>query len=342
MKKLIFALLPSILVLSVFHSDIRAQSFSTYTDMYYYNWNGHNEYVSKTTTIAEFSLDYYYCVQVDTYLTQDEDENTTAWNSSYLCGPNVSTFWAEGSLPYVASSSYEGRGETRIDARYVGESGGYYDPYGFNYYDILYNQGQGVWAPLLYGFNGSPNYDNWLDYANIFLGTVYSYKENTSQSKSGPPHHLKVLDDNITTLPNSGSSCGQKQRKIKYLVVDEQGRAAGKTTLGERIPSGVISTCTNVAPEITSCFTYSGSNVSRSESNSKGEFTDTIRVGCPQNGPAPAGCGYVFDPNKWITCPEPYKTNYQVLATIKYEVRKEKVVIDERETPWSAGKEFFP
>jgi len=42
--------------------------------------------------------------------------------------------------------------------------------------------------------------------------------------KVGTPDHLKLVSDNITTLPNSGGSCGQVRRSIKWRVVDQVGR----------------------------------------------------------------------------------------------------------------------
>jgi hypothetical protein len=142
------------------------------------------------------------------------------------------------------------------------------------------------------------------------LGTVYSIF--TQGGTAGPPHHLSVSVDHITSGP-----CGEKWRKITYRIVDYSNRKAGGVPLIEIFPGAAHNTCNSDDPHPTTCTTnYSGREVSA--------FTDEMDTGCPNAG---GDCGitvgnqFVWE-DKWAWCKMPVQDLARMSIETKYNVIK--------------------
>ncbi|MDX6528970.1 MAG: hypothetical protein QOH41_1260 [Blastocatellia bacterium] len=189
-------------------------------------------------------------------------------------------------------------------------------------------------------------YDSYTFYGNgPIVVSQYTNDIILGQSKKtvkvGTPDHLKLVSDNIVTLPNSGGSCGQVQRSIRWRVVDQAGRGTGKTAVGESFPGQVVNQCTGNEPSPTPCSYFVGGQVHPNYTDGSGKFSadDLLSIGCP----APDNtCGFTIDPDTWVWCKAPDFTSNRVpLAAIVYDIRKSGVSVGGRATQWNSNTEFF-
>ena len=122
------------------------------------------------------------------------------------------------------------------------------------------------------------------------IGTTYALF--SGGAVHGPPHHLKVLSDD--TL----ESCGTKDRRIRFQVVDANGRRAGTTQTKESFHDpNTGADCPNCA--YNSC---RGEYISPSgcSTDPRGIFTDRLWAGCPF---VSGECGTAIFVSKWLWCP---------------------------------------
>ena len=282
---------------------------------------------------AETALDYnswnYYCAVVDLYLYKDYPDGTselivqTGGSSCETSIPgDVYYGRAETDVPYDPNVEY------RLEVSHYNEpiyimpgSGAMEDYYNYAIYeDPMFGQ---VWYPLYFRFAGPGPSQPTLK--EIILGATYAIW--SAGALAGPPHHLKVVSDNTSTL-NPPNGCSQQERRVRYRVVDSRGRSAGSNYIREVFPGPITDSCSYDPVGPSPC--------SNNYTDYRGVFTDVLRTGCPTIG---GSCGFRINPNQWQWChPGLPAVN---LATLDYDVRFNGIYINGWNF-WAAGTEFFP
>ncbi len=331
MKNVFFTL--SVIVTFCFYSmEAKGQDTQGYNDMYrYVGTDGVERLVAWAETALDYNAYNYYCAVAHLYLYKDYADDTSEL-ISYTTGTSCLTAMPDRTYGRTeVEVLYDPNVEYRIEVNHINEpiyrspGDGSFDDY-YNYYiyeDPMF--GDIVWFPLSYSFNG-PGPDR-PSASQIILGVTYAIW--TAGALAGPPHHLKVVSDNITT----SSACGgELERRWKFRVVDANGRNAGRISIEEQFPGTITDSCSGytVTPQqCTSSAPYSGG------------YTDTLTTGCPPGQPSPGGsCGFRINPNRWRWCPR--GRTPVVLATMDYDVRFNQISLNGRTTAWPRGTDFFP
>lgn len=296
----------------------RAQSVYAYSDIVYYEPT--DSVLAYAEGFSDYPAELYYCLQVMGPVYKNGVEQAWIYGDNYTPGTAQCGGWATADtwLPHDPDAEYEVVASHQLETRYrTFDESGFEDYYNFSVYGL---QDPLVYSPGWFGFSGGgPPYST--NVANIFLGTVYTAFSNGAAA--GPPHHLKVVDDQFRQ-----EACGQVERRITYRVVDSLGRGAGATHVKEIFPGTITDSCSgqNVAPSPCNLATGPGSS----------NFTDQIRTGCPTQGGA---CGFTINPNRWAWCTSSGST---WLATLNYNARWSFVAIDSNPLDWPPGTQFYP
>jgi len=186
--------------------------------------------------------------------------------------------------------------------------------------------------PNFFGFTG-PGPDVEISGNSILLGAINSIF--TEGAMSGPPHHLKINKDDFKEL---SGGCGQRERDIDYLVVDQSGRKAGKVAAGEDFGGTITNWCTNNRVDPQSCSWFSGGVVHPFHTDSS-TIHDHLAVGCPAPDDS---CGFSINPDTWVWCKPPGYTSDRIpLVKVTYDVRKRTITVGGRPTAWRKGTEIF-
>jgi len=271
----------------------------------------------------------FYCMYANAPLNQigaDGVPITIAGSSPSTC--DQLHLWAWNEVPYDPNLQYEAPAETHLQPVFRNEFQQWWDYYNYQ----SFSEGMPVYAPLEFYFEA--NGPSLPSLPEITLGIVSSFW--TDGGKAGLPHHLKVLDDHTTDFT---SSCTRKRRLIQYQVVDQSGRPVGTTTIGETFPGDLVDTCNGTHPQPSPCYVFQNGHANSNHTDSKGRFTDELRVGCP----APTNdCGIDATGNKWVWCQrgtsgEPIRTT---LATVDYILKKSRITVNSSENSWE-GHSFF-
>jgi hypothetical protein len=302
----------------VFSQEAKAD-VNTITEVTYY------EPTNSIFAWAEIMVDYdtlaYYEAGYWGQVSKD-DVGLTMFNGAIYDGNDG---YYEGFFPYDPDADYTIEVYPQLQAKIRHNIGDTYE----DYYDyIQWTYGNSVYYPYYFGFSG-PGPDRQINTASILLGAVYSIF--TDGATAGPPHHLKVISDDTITLSGALSdlaSCGQKQRTIKYRVVDSTGRNAGRVPVKETFPGTIVSSCTGGTVQPSSC---------EDTDDSKGSFTDILRTGCSSAG---GSCGFDVTPDTWSWCPAGTGSPTP-LARSNYSVHYNQITVRGQAGSW-AGTHFYP
>ena len=342
MRNILFILALTFLCCVALSQEAKAQVISAISDVSYYAPT--NEIYAYAQVYPDYSSQAYYCATVTAEIYKNGVYETGMQGNNYCsswCGSTRCGGWAraETYLPYDPNAEYIIEAYHEIDIELIrDESGGeigYYDYYGFRWY-YLHDTS---WYPNYNDFIGVDTPD-FTSLTNILLGATHSiFSEGAT---SGPPHHLKVHDDIVReAIAREGVTdpCGQLERLITFQVVDQAGRNAGRTAVGETFPGRIISSCTGNEVMPSPCSTFSRGRFTGHYTTRSGRFTDNLRVGCPA---ATDDCGFTTDPLLWVACSGNYFATRTTLARFAYDVRKRRITINGRSTLWPRGTEFFP
>lgn len=276
---------------------------STITEVSYY------EPTNSIFAWAEVSVDYetlaYYCFDNWGDVRKDDESLTMFWGGS--CENNWSYY--EGFFPYDADADYAIEVHPQLLPRHHLPIGDTYEDY-YNY--IQWTNGMTVNAPYYFGFSG-PGPIVEIDVGSIILGSVFSIF--TQGGTAQAPHHLRVIFDSDVVRTDL---CGQLQKLIRFQIVDNNNRAAGKVKIDEK-PQTITDPCSGTAVQMTTCST--------SDVGTYGNFTDGLRTGCPHSGPN--DCGFSFY-NTWRWCiRHPSGDSDRIdLATMDYYVNRGIIKVD--------------
>jgi len=304
--------------------SVRTQAqVNTYTDMFRYDWDGHNEMVGVAYTSLDYSANEDYCVYIDNYFYRME--NGAQVDERYAYGSGCHTFTeAAAFFPIIEGSDYAVDGEFTVESIYTYDDCYYcgFDPYGYGYYHELYLDGEPVFTPWWHPFYGT-GYPARASTPYFFLGVVFSYLQSGSLERSGPPHHLYAVTDRTITLPAEGDcTFPRANRLVDFLVVDSNNRHAGRVPLREEPHDPpLVDSCSNRNVKLTQCTTEGISPF--------GNFTDEIRTGCPNAGTTP-DCGVGFG-NRWQWCANygwSGSRTYVNLAWMYYDLRRSVINLD--------------
>lgn len=300
-------------------NEVRAQTVYAHSDIAYYEPT--NSILAYTEAWSDYSTELYYCLYVSGPVYKDGVEQAWLSGNNYPPGGQGQCGgWANADtwLPYDPNAEYQVVTDNYLGTTYRSfDETGYEDYYNYSYYGAL---SPTIYYPASFGFSGGgpPNHSP----AGIFLGTIYAIF--TQGASSGPPHHLKVVNDVITT-----ETCYQKVREITYKIVDSNGRRAGGVAIKEIFPGPIHNSCNTSDPVPDPCNSdYIGQPF--------GNFTDRLTTGCPTLG---GDCGFTTDPDRWAWCSP---IGVTILARILYDVRYTYINVNGDTSPWSFGSEFYP
>ena len=278
-----------------------------------------NSLYASAETFPDYETLSYYAVGHTGYVRNGEDIIAEFNGESY----DTEVSWGDF-LPYNPDADYEIEVYPGLTAKYNHPIGDTYEDY-YNY--IEWTSGYEVVFPYYFSFTGpGPNVQ--ISLPSIFLGTIFSVF--TQGAISGSPHHLRVIHDEEIIR---NDLCGQIQKLIKFQVLDQNNKPAGRIEIDERaVPAPVTDSCSNSTVTLTTCSTSSVSTY--------GNFTDGIKTGCPHNGSTP--CGFDFF-DHWRYCRStPYTpTDYRDLATMYYWATRTEIRID-NETDIEDGTYKYP
>lgn len=331
MRKM-FHILIFVSVCCVFLSrTVEAQSSDAYSTIAHFP--GENIIYGVAENRLDYSSQLYYCITVTVFLY----ENGAYVGSRQYAECDASLVHVDVSAPYDSNAEYDTEAIHEVRPFFRYPSGASLDYYNLQSYQEEIDQVEGIFVPI-FGFFSGPGPERPSD-PGIPLGNTFAIW--TLGQQHGQPHHLKLLDDEINQLPNSGQPCGQVERRIKWQVVDEDGKGAGKVALGELFPGTITSSCTGATVPNTSCYIVQGGKVKPQYTDDRGRAKDpdVIRVGCPAST---SDCGYTINPNLWVQClPPKFVTEMRTLASIIYDVRKSSVTIGGKNTVWEKKTEFY-
>lgn len=281
---------------------------NTITEVSYYEPT--NSILAWAEVIPDYDTLAYYCFDDWGQISKDDAVVSSFWGGS--CD-NESYY--EEFFPYDPDAQYTIEVYPQLIAKARHDYGDTYEDY-YNY--IEWTNGQVVYYPYYFGFTGAgPNVQ--ISPPNISLGGVFSIF--TMGGTSGQPHHLKVITDR--TLTYTGGSCSRALKEIDYQVVDVNNRPAGKVPIEEKTPNPpVTDSCSNITVAVTPCIDWA--------TNLSGNFTDSLKTGCPNAG-KPADCGFDLG-NTWRWCPRiPYFALHIPIAWVYYDVRRTYIKVDGEE-----------
>jgi hypothetical protein len=291
---------------------------------------------------TDYSTQVYYCTQAWVNII---NENTSEWNLTTI-GPIMNpdptagacdgNLWATTDLAFDPAAEYSSESATSMNIEFRSQDGVFADPYNYLFWQ---NDQDPFSFPLSFGFFG-PGPERSSPESYIYLGEIFSFYSQGSEH--GPPHHLKMLDDKIEQWDHSDGRCGQKVRLAQWQVVDAQGRGAGKIAVGESAPNGLgIDPCNGQQVRLTPCSVFAGGKLRPTYTDRKGKFpsVDRLHVGCPSPHD---DCGVLTDPLFWSWCKPPDFTSIrEPLAKLQADVRKNRISINGRDTPWPKNTQFF-
>lgn len=303
-----------------------------YTDIFYDEAN--NTVTFSAQTYSDYTVQSYYCVGVTGYIYKDDEYQTQISGRGCASAQYPEAGYADAvtTLPYDPNAEYDIEAQHFVET-YVslteneGGGGGYAGMDYYNFAAYAY-PAPPIYSPLWFAFagNGPPNRST----VSIILGQVFAVF--VRGALSGPPDHLKIIDDNPLDPAKTDPVCGQKERQITYQVVDITGRSAGRNAVGENFPSTITSSCTGEEVSPSSCSSFFGGQFHPRLTDRKGKFTDKQKVGCPADAD---DCGFTIEPDTWVWCKPPdYTSNRVPLARIRYDVRKRSIAIGGIETKW--------
>lgn len=200
------------------------------------------------------------------------------------CG--ASYVWTNPMLPYDATHDYITYMYPKVDPYFRREEdGALVDHYNYGYYldqPILWPGAGGA-----FGFEGSGP-EIYVNFS-IVLGTLNSLHSHGVTSKA--PDHLKVITDRDRT--RNDTSCHPLNKEIDFLIVDRDNNPAGRISLSEHPQPNLVDSCSGIHVLLNSC-----SDVGI---GTFGNFTDSLKTGCPGSGTPSDSCGYSFG-NTWQWC----------------------------------------
>lgn len=294
--------------------------------------DSNSDSIDEAWGVAWISPDYgdqvYYRFYVEVSIIQDENIGAYASDacpSEYNCGGA----WASaGPLPYDPNVVYDLWSSHSVETvPYDGS--GYIDYYG---YATSYPYGDPLYYPWAYNFTGSGS-----SQSNVYGALLgYLVAAASGGETHGPPHHVKVIDDDYPQ-----TNCGSKRRLLKLRPVDSNGRYAGQIRVRETLETtdGV-----GLQSIYNSCqddnFTPIGCDPINSISRS---FTDQLWVGCPSAG---GECGFQ-PPNgplfvsRWWWCPRTTSTGSVLLTSNVYYLTHNHVAINGNESKYPSGTQLY-
>jgi hypothetical protein len=293
-----------------------------YTDLVHIDWGGENIMVGVAHTYNDYGS--AYCVDVDNYLYRIENgEEVESIQTTYLGECEESQVHTETILPYVEGSDYHVEGVVTATPVYNYENYpyGYYDPAGYAYYNQRDIDGDPLMQNWWHNFTstGSPTTS---PFASFFLGYVYSFLPFGTTSRANAPHHLWVVSDRDIVRTDT---CHQVNKLIDFEIVDDRNFRAGRVFIDEEPRANLVDSCSNLTVVLNRC-SIGGVKLS-------GEFTDSLRTGCPTWWPLGTPwdrdpfCGFSNN-NVWRKCSGPPGATTTVLARMFYDVRHALVRVD--------------
>lgn len=298
----------------------------TYTDMWPWTWDGHNEMVGVAYVVMDYGANEEYCVDIDNYFYRMVDGAPA--DERYARGSGCNSFTEAAALfPLVEGSDYAIEAEFTVNVVYTYDDCYYcgFDPYGYAYYNDLYIDGEPVVVPWWFSFAGT-GYPTRASAPYFFLGIVFTYLQAGSTERSGPPHHLHVHTDRTVVEPAIlGCAFTRAHKFIDFQVVDSNNKHAGRVPMREEPPDPpIVDSCSGQLTSLTRCGTAA--------IDPFGNFTDSLKTGCPNDNTSP-NCGMAFG-NRWQWCAGgdwPGYSRYENIAWMFYDVRRAVIKVDNEE-----------